>query len=244
MCERPRDPLDPDRPEDEPDVNDPETLQDAYSGGLDDWEIEVHLGDRDEIRAPELQGEPETWRLAEEALSDEWEAGSPSEILAEYGAPRCVEEGDGGGDALAADPHIQWEKILAEDRSRYGEYRRSPEWCRRRYDRHWLDEGICCRCGARAEQIWEVHRDGWNGGAPFHCHHVTYERCGRERSSDLRTLCCYCHIDIHRVGEHRGPMESKYGARPVKWPGKPLLREEWVAITTQGARDLWGDAGL
>ena len=237
MCDRHRDPLQPDRPDEEKDLDDLEVLQEASAGGLDDWEIERLYGDRDDSAAPgtdwdwELDGPAAEWVME----SEEWAASTPSPIPSEFGSPRCA------GRIAGAQ---QWDEALRVDASLYGAYLQSAEWCGRRYDRHWLDRCTCCRCGIRAEDIQAIYRAGGHRGAPFHCHHVAYERRGCEALQDLRTLCCYCHIDVTRPGDNRSRMVAEYGTRPDSWPGTPPVEEDWKRLTIEGADVLWGNSSL
>lgn len=87
------------------------------------------------------------------------------------------------------------------------------EWVRRRYwlhgrdvsyrrylvSAHWKDisrrvrmrdDYTCQDCGA----------DGWV------VHHLTYERLGRERMSDLVTLCMGCHAARHKAAKLSPPI--------------------------------------
>lgn len=247
MCDRHRDPLQPDRPDYEPDLDNPEYVQDQFTGGgLDDWEIEKLVGDRDGwwVPAPDQEGQawpsdlcPPRPDLEWEVEAEEWRTSEPPRIPAEFGQPRCA------ADRAAASPDGSDEHVSEPPRD-YGVYLRSEEWCRRRYKRHWIDEGTCCRCGIRAEQVWEVFRSGWNKGAPFHCHHLTYERSGREDMEDLRTLCCYCHIEVTESAVHQSRMQAEYGERPASWLGRPMPTPEWERLTVEGAPQLWDDAEL
>lgn len=51
--------------------------------------------------------------------------------------------------------------------------------------------GNCERCGVPLEH-----------GA-WHCHHLTYERRGQERLSDVQAICLNCHRVIHPHREFR-----------------------------------------
>lgn len=67
----------------------------------------------------------------------------------------------------------------------YIAYLSSPEW--RAFRRRALEEA--------------GHRCSWtscNVGVKLHVHHVTYERLGRERLSDVLVLCDYHHMVEHR----------------------------------------------
>jgi len=69
----------------------------------------------------------------------------------------------------------------------YGDYLRSAHWRRLRAEYRASDLPQSCICGE-----WETQ-----------LHHITYERVGRERLSDLVPLCPSCHNLVH-VLEWRG----------------------------------------
>jgi 5-methylcytosine-specific restriction endonuclease McrA len=62
------------------------------------------------------------------------------------------------------------------------QYLDSPAWRKKRSERLAVDGEKCFRCKAT---------DG------LQVHHITYERLGRERMSDLLTLCGDCHKRDH-----------------------------------------------
>lgn len=72
-----------------------------------------------------------------------------------------------------------------ERRAAYAEYLQSQHWLlfRRR-----VRKSHCFCCGKQV--------------APNGCavHHITYERLGAERDSDVVTVCHFCHEQIHRSG--------------------------------------------
>lgn len=72
----------------------------------------------------------------------------------------------------------------------YGAYLRSPAWSavKARYRASDLEQD--CICGETDE---------------LHLHHLTYERVGEERVSDLTPLCRDCHSLVH-VLERRGDL--------------------------------------
>jgi hypothetical protein len=70
----------------------------------------------------------------------------------------------------------------------YADYLRSPHWRRVRQQYRESDRPQECICG---------ETDG------LELHHLTYERLGRERLTDLRFLCGPCHDAVH-VLEKRG----------------------------------------
>jgi len=78
------------------------------------------------------------------------------------------------------------EKPLTRDEWRqwYNDYLKSPEWKRRADRCKTLAGHRCQECGA-------IDR-------PLHAHHLTYERVGNERYTDLRCLCDECHKEVHK----------------------------------------------
>jgi CRISPR system Cascade subunit CasD len=82
-----------------------------------------------------------------------------------------------------------------------------PGWDTRRKDRLAQDHGLCVFCKSTATQV----------------HHVTYERAGAERRSDLRSVCQVCH-DAMTLLEYAGAMT---GERID--PCDPLHREAILA---------------
>lgn len=48
----------------------------------------------------------------------------------------------------------------------------------------------CAQCGRQAHQV-EIHM--------LQCHHLTYDRVGRERPGDLELLCVVCHKLRHTL---------------------------------------------
>ena len=64
----------------------------------------------------------------------------------------------------------------------YKEYINSIEWDEKRSLRFRMDGFRCYKCGSPMN---------------LQCHHITYERLGNERLSDLVTLCSDCHKRLH-----------------------------------------------
>lgn len=64
----------------------------------------------------------------------------------------------------------------------YDEYLKSPHWIEIREKRKEIDNHKCVLCEAV---------DNLN------VHHITYDRLGYERISDLITLCSNCHTKVH-----------------------------------------------
>jgi 5-methylcytosine-specific restriction endonuclease McrA len=65
---------------------------------------------------------------------------------------------------------------------RYHEYLRSEAWRRKRERVLARDDRVCTRCGSEHN---------------LHVHHLSYRFIGRERLSDLVTLCEVCHRREH-----------------------------------------------
>lgn len=75
-------------------------------------------------------------------------------------------------------------------RAYYLRYMLSPEWKALRQKRLERDGYQCQHCGHKRH---------------LEIHHTTYARLGRERLSDLLTLCHFCHSDHHAAQKHRRP---------------------------------------
>lgn len=71
----------------------------------------------------------------------------------------------------------------------YYKYLRTPSWCNKRELVFRRDRWTCVKCERRHDQ------------KHLRCHHLTYERVGREMMEDLVTLCGRCHNEIHGRGE-------------------------------------------
>lgn len=69
------------------------------------------------------------------------------------------------------------------DRNAYKDYLRSEKWQEKRKERLLQDGYRCQLCGT---------------GKNLEVHHVTYERIGNEKISDLVTLCNNCHQFVHK----------------------------------------------
>jgi 5-methylcytosine-specific restriction endonuclease McrA len=67
----------------------------------------------------------------------------------------------------------------------YNEYMKSPAWDKKRRARLKKDNYTCQDCDAKDK--------------PLDVHHITYERLGRERMSDLISVCRNCHEERHRT---------------------------------------------
>lgn len=66
--------------------------------------------------------------------------------------------------------------------SLYVRHLRSPQWQRTRLAAIRRSGGRCSHCGV---------------AAPLDVHHLTYDRLGKERSSDVVALCRTCHNRVH-----------------------------------------------
>lgn len=75
------------------------------------------------------------------------------------------------------------------NRIEFRAYRCSPEWGRKRLRRIRKDKYTCQTCGQFP---------------PLYVHHRTYARVGRERLSDLISLCPPCHAAITHSIKIRG----------------------------------------
>ena len=78
----------------------------------------------------------------------------------------------------------------------YDDYMKSVEWDEKRALRFRMDGFRCYKCGSAVN---------------LQCHHITYERLGNERMSDLITLCARCHKRLQE---------------PEQKPGKKNQREQ------------------
>lgn len=76
----------------------------------------------------------------------------------------------------------------------YRAYISSPEWETVRQQRLEIDGRRCTGCGD----------DGTH--SPLEVHHLTYERFGHERLTDLLTLCRLCHAREHGRAPNMGPV--------------------------------------
>ena len=93
----------------------------------------------------------------------------------------------------------------------YRRYLASPEWQARRAAILKRDDGKCRRCGGVATDV----------------HHRTYDRLGRERDTDLESLCRSCHqkADTERAREAQG---NAWNARVDGWASK-RYGDDWDA---------------
>jgi hypothetical protein len=65
-------------------------------------------------------------------------------------------------------------------RSNYHDYLKSSEWKRRRLEKLTWEEQCEC-CWKKAEEV----------------HHISYERIGKERGNDIKSVCKSCHEKCH-----------------------------------------------
>lgn len=79
------------------------------------------------------------------------------------------------------DDKFEW---IQNGRPIYALYIKSPEWKRKRTKKLRI-------VGARCQNI--TCRSRFN----LQVHHLTYDRLGREKMSDLKVLCRACHMDAH-----------------------------------------------
>lgn len=88
-------------------------------------------------------------------------------------------------------------KQLRSKKMPYGKYLASKEWKAKRQE--FMDSPLtsidCYCCGRKYEP-------------GFNLHHVTYERIGKERLSDLKMVCKPCHKEIHLVAKKIKPLKK------------------------------------
>lgn len=76
------------------------------------------------------------------------------------------------------------------DKTFYNQYIKGPRWAAKR--EAWFNAfGKWCRACGRTT-------------GPIQLHHMTYERLGRERMSDLVALCRDCHSDVESLYRRSG----------------------------------------
>lgn len=104
-----------------------------------------------------------------------------------------------------------WRRYLLEHPSRaaYREYLASPEWHGKRLAALRRDGDQCRLCG-RGERL--------------NVHHLTYARIGKERLTDLRTVCEDCHSGLHEVWQPEPRQKPKL--RPKRRQRKPRRRKK------------------
>lgn len=107
--------------------------------------------------------------------------------------------------------------------NRYNEYIKSPQWKQRR-EQALARSGYCCeKCGfSKWSKKLEVH-------------HITYERLGNERASDLQVLCQECHKEEDAKRAAAGRVKSYnalWDARFNGWASK-VYGEDWQETHNQ-----------
>ena len=76
------------------------------------------------------------------------------------------------------------------DKTFYTRYLTSPKWAAKR-ELYFNTYGKFCRACRTTF-------------GPIQLHHMTYERLGRERLTDLVALCAKCHRDVERLYRQHG----------------------------------------
>ena len=105
------------------------------------------------------------------------------------------------------------------NREEYRAYLRSPAWRMKRDGKLFDAEYRCERCGY----------DGLD--MPLDVHHLTYERVGNERDSDLIVLCRSCHEMEHK--EDRAKIDRKTDEIFAQWVAEFKAKEEGQGDGTQ-----------
>lgn len=95
----------------------------------------------------------------------------------------------------------------------YHEYLKSEKWQRFSLDAKLATGGRCQGCD----------RETWN----LHVHHLTYERLGNERASDVWVVCPSCHLKFHPNHKQRvNKVRKKQGKGKIRGtlgvPKKPV----------------------
>jgi 5-methylcytosine-specific restriction endonuclease McrA len=95
---------------------------------------------------------------------------------------------------------LKKERLTAAESKLLSEFVRSPRTKRARRERYKIYLSSKCWRGFRKKIMERA-----NGLCekcflvpPVHVHHLTYERIGRERKSDLMALCKECHYSFHK----------------------------------------------
>lgn len=106
------------------------------------------------------------------------------------------------------------------------EYLKSDEWKRKRSQLHnkMADSadgaGWCYTCSKQCEPNL------------LHCHHLTYERLGREEMDDLVFVCGKCHYKIHKLVRQRPKMTIRQATG--------LVRKRKGRVPAPETDNLWG----
>jgi hypothetical protein len=97
-------------------------------------------------------------------------------------------------------------------------------------------------------KAWKLKREEALKRAGYHCqgcgkpflpskldaHHLTYERLGHERPSDLRVLCATCHVECDAARANR-----TYERRWAAWANK-VYGDDWPeSYSPEEMRDLF-----
>ncbi len=90
----------------------------------------------------------------------------------------------------------------------YGEFLKTDEW-KETARRHKGQYPSCWVC---------------RGTSQLQVHHLTYERVTREQASDLVTLCCIHHRQVHFLSALNG-----YDARSFAWILAEIKADRWAA---------------
>lgn len=85
----------------------------------------------------------------------------------------------------------------------YREYIKSEKWRALADEAKQATGGRCQGCD---RQTWGLQ-----------AHHLTYERLGNERATDIWVVCSHCHLRFH-------PPHKKRVNKERKWAGKPKIR--------------------
>jgi len=104
---------------------------------------------------------------------------------------------------------------VGEHSAEYRAYIASAKWRRLRADMIKLAENKCQACGAASPRL--------------SVHHITYERLGKERPSDLLVLCSFCHEHADRKRERdvaASAARHHWNARLDGWATK-RYGEDW-----------------
>lgn len=107
------------------------------------------------------------------------------------------------------------------DRDRYLSVLRSPRW-------HQLRTRLLAERGRRCEACKKTK----GAGVPFslELHHLTYERLGAERDTDVQLLCDICHAKADVVRAEHGRQRARsalYRARLDGWARKKY-GDDWA----------------
>jgi len=97
-------------------------------------------------------------------------------------------------------------------REEYHAYLRSPQWREKR-------EAVLKRCGNKCEDCQEERRfnEFVRPARAVEVHHLTYERIGRERLSDLIGVCGRHHDYRHSLDERENQRQAARQERLDKW---------------------------